>query len=287
MISVRLCGGLGNQLFQYATARRLAHKLGAELLLDTGWYEHRPSADTPREFELLHYAIDVNLPNAWEKLAFRSYGGRILRRLPLPRPWPRYRERSFAFDPAVLALPDGSYLDGYWQSAKYFDDIGSVLRRELTPAVAPGPEDQQVIHAMSRGVAVAVHVRRGDYVSHQAAAANHGLCSVDYYRAAIAAIAAQVPDAHYFVFSDDPAWTRETLRFPGPATFVDHNAAATAFQDLRLMSLCRHHIVANSSFSWWGAYLASHPAQQVIAPARWFAHGGDTADLIPAGWQRI
>ena len=287
MISVRLCGGLGNQLFQYATARRLAHSLGTELVLDTGWYDRIPSGDTPRVYELERYPVYGRLPTGRERLIFRSYGGRILRRLPLPRPWPRYGERQFAFDPAVLSLPDGTYLDGYWQTERYFADIAPLLRAELTPRLPPGPKDDAVAEQIWDSLAVAVHVRRGDYVTHQPASAHHGTCSLAYYRDAVERVTAGLGPAHFFVFSDDPAWTRENLKFPGPATFVDHNGAATAFQDLRLMSLCRHHILANSSFSWWGAWLAGHPEQRVIAPARWFANGADTGDLIPSRWVRI
>jgi hypothetical protein len=118
----------------------------------------------------------------------------------------------------------------------------------------------------------------------------HGLCSLDYYQEAVKRLSAQVSNPHFFVFSDDPAWTQENLRIAHPTTYVTHNDGAQAHEDMRLMSLCKHHIIANSSFSWWGAWLAAHPDQIVYAPARWFNRPDwsvDTRDLLPEHWQKI
>lgn len=288
MIVARLCGGLGNQLFQYAAGRRLAHARGTELVLDLGWYARTPSLDTPRVYELGHYPIQARPAVPGEALWCRLHEGRLLRRLPfLPRRWRHCREKSFAFDPLILDLPDNTYLDGYWQSYRYFADIAGLIRAELTPMVPFGPQDEKVAASIAKGDAVSVHVRRGDYVTHQAAAVNHGLCSLDYYKLALERILFHVERPHFFIFSDDAAWARKNLLLPGPATFVDHNGPATAFQDLRLMSLCNYQITANSSFSWWGAWLNPQPNKVVVMPKQWFANQRDTNTLASGDWIRL
>jgi hypothetical protein len=133
---------------------------------------------------------------------------------------------------------------------------------------------------------ISIHVRRGDYVSNTTAA-QHGVCGLDYYRRAVEYMLARLQSAHFFVFSDDPVWTRENLVLPGDATYVQHNVATSAFQDLRLMSLCKHHIVANSSFSWWGAWLNPGANKLVVCPKQWFVDDRDTSSLSPANWERL
>lgn len=285
MIVVRLCGGLGNQLFQYAAGRRLADARRTELVLDLSWYERKPSSDTLRAYELGHYSIQARPATPGEALWCRLHEGRLLRRLSLlPRRWRHCREKDFEFDPQVLDLPDNSYLDGYWQSHRYFEDVADLIRTELAPIARFGAQDEKVAAKIATGNSVSVHVRRGDYVTHQVAAQTHGLCSLDYYKAALARVLPHVAQPHFFVFSDDPVWTREHLPLPGPATFVDHNGPATAFQDLRLMSLCHHQITANSSFSWWGAWLNARPDKMVVTPRQWFARQRNIDSLIPDNW---
>jgi len=287
MIVVRLSGGLGNQLFQYAAGQRLAKLHHTELVLDTYWYAHTPRRDTPRTYELWHYPVQARLAVKAESLWCRMHGGRIARRLPfLPRRWANFREKGFAFDAAVLRLPDDVYLDGYWQSYRYFEDIGNSIREELSPLDDMGAQDNFIAAQMRDTQSVSIHIRRGDLVS-SPAAAQHGVCGLDYYCAAVQRVCSEVPAARFFVFSDDPSWTRKNLVLSGDTTFVAHNGAATAFQDLRLMSLCKHHIAANSSFSWWGAWLNPDPAKLVICPRRWFMDGRDTSSLAPPEWIRL
>lgn len=290
MIIVKISGGLGNQLFQYAAARSLAHKRGVELILDLNWFNHRPSSNTVREFELDGYEIQARKPNAGEQLWLKLHQGRFLSRIPIfPRRWQHFREQAFAFDPKVLDLPGNTYLDGYWQSYKYFSDIAQQIRTELTPKAVLGDIDQAVAREISHAnsQAVSLHVRRGDYVTNPAAAKTHGLCGNVYYEDAVKTVASSLQDPHFFVFSDDMEWVRGNLALPGKVTYVDHNGAKSAFQDLRLMSLCDHHIIANSSFSWWGAWLRCNEHGLVIAPAKWFADGRNTRDLTPPHWTRL
>lgn len=135
---------------------------------------------------------------------------------------------------------------------------------------------------------MSLHVRRGDYVSDARTHATLGVCSLDYYRAAVRYIADHVEAPEFFVFSDDIAWAQANLELGHPCHYVDHNRGAESYNDMRLMSLCRHHIIANSSFSWWGAWLNPRADKVVVAPARWFAGGNRVVDdLFPPGWVRL
>ena len=136
--------------------------------------------------------------------------------------------------------------------------------------------------------AVAIHVRRGDYISNQNTTEFHGICSLDYYHKAIDEIISKVNDPHFFVFSDDPEWTQENLKIDAPTTYVAHNSSDKNYEDLRLMSLCNHFIIANSSFSWWGAWLSRNESKIVIAPSRWFQDiKYNDSDRLPEEWKRI
>ena len=135
---------------------------------------------------------------------------------------------------------------------------------------------------------MSLHVRRGDYASDPNASAVHGLCSLDYYAAAVAHIGRFVPRPRYFVFSDDPTWASEHLKLPGDTVIVEHNDGATSYEDLRLMSRCRHHVIANSSFSWWGAWLNPRADKIVVAPSRWLAETTRACpDICPTSWVRL
>jgi hypothetical protein len=289
IVVARLYGGLGNQLFQYAAGRRVASAQGAVLKLDLGWF----SDGANRRYALAPFAISASVATSRDLALFVGQGvsARLrrrwleIRRGTRPR---RIRPRDERFDPTIMALRGDVYLDGYWQSEKYFADIEDLIRRELSVTTPLAGEDARVAGAILASPAVSVHVRRGDYASEPETAAVHGTCPAEYYEAASSLVMEAVPQPHFFVFSDEAAWARANLRLPGPATFVAHNGADAGHEDLRLMSLCRHHIIANSSFSWWGAWLSDNPGKMVIAPARWFRSPGyDSRDIVPAEWRCV
>lgn len=291
MIATRLEGGLGNQLFQYAAARALALRVGSEVLLDAGALGQVRSKVTPRAPELHRWRVRAQTaPPATQRALDRA---RRLRVLPAAwTGWRVYRERSLGFNSAFAGLKDGTYLVGYWQSPRYFQDCAATIARELQPAQPLSEATAALAHRIgAMPNSVALHVRRGDYVHLQSAARMHGALPLEYYRTAIARLRAQVAGAlHVYVFSDDPAWCAAHLPLArDERTVVDHNAGDRAWEDLVLMSHCAHHVIANSSFSWWGAWMADqrHGAhRQVFAPARWFsglAH--DVSDRFPSSWQ--
>ncbi len=298
MIIVRLSGGLGNQMFQYAAALRLAHVHDAVLKIDTSRLDKTEPLETPREYELGCFRITAGKAAAGERelcgdLAEKSRKPlfRVLRKcgfLPSNNGFRYYRERSFSFDGRVLRLPDNICLDGYWQCEKYFRDIRDTITSEFTLRDGPAGKNARLAEQIEACNSVSLHVRRGDYVANPAAAHFHGVCGLDYYSGAIEEIKKRVVAPHLFVFSDDPEWAATNIRSDIPVTFADHNGTGDGGRDLDLMRLCKHNIIANSSFSWWGAWLNENPGKTVIAPARWFQEPGiDTRDLVPKGWLRI
>lgn len=292
MIVIKLQGGLGNQLFQYATARTLAHHHSTSVAFDLRSLQGTPEASniTPRSYELSAFGIDPVQPPLLDSL---RYG---LTAVALPKPlgllvrrWKHvteYREKAMGYDADILKKTSANtYLIGYFQSERYFENIRDILRNELS-----------FINASNRKIlpdsptTVSLHIRRGDYVTNPKTRQVHGLCSLDYYQKAAAYLADRLGDIHLVVFSDDLAWAREHLLLPYPITFVDGHEGQSSYKDMQLMSRCHHHITANSSFSWWGAWLNPSPDKIVVAPSRWLAHEKDpseSADRIPTGWIRI
>jgi hypothetical protein len=297
LVITRLIGGLGNQMFQYAAGRALALRRGAALKLDVTGFA-AVGIHAKRRYELDSFPIHGSPASDVDLALFDRAGkarslrlDRILRLLRIGRrdgAWPIYREPHFQFDPGMPALQAPVYLDGYWQSERYFSDIAGVLRQEFTAEAPLDRENEALAAGIAAVNAVSLHVRRGDYVDDPTTNRFHGICAPDYYQRAVDFVASRVEAPRLFVFSDDLQWTRANLRFSVPMTFVDANPPDCGYRDMRLMTRCRHHIVANSSFSWWGAWLNPSREKIVVAPCRWFgASRNDTSDLIPPNWVRL
>jgi len=290
MIITQLLGGIGNQLFQYALGRALAVKHRTMLKLDTSAF----TTYNLRSYALDHFLIEASILTGEEirqlrldnpkKGEVKERFARLLARNVLPI----IKERSFEFDPAVLNAPAACYLQGYWQSPKYFAEIDALIREELAVRDPLVGKNQEIGDQICRATSVAVHVRRGDYVNNPATTQYHGTCGAAYYQSGELYLLDRARDLRLFVFSDDPNWAEVSLEFRSPTTHVRHNGDALAYEDLRLMMMCRHHIIANSTFSWWAAWLCRHSDKIIIAPRSWFRdakHGTD--DLIPNDWVRL
>lgn len=287
MIYVRLVGGLGNQLFQYACARALALRHGVDVVLDT---RELARGAAHAIYGLDRFAISARIGAESELPPARSQFMRYaLWRAGLMQP--RFlREKGLALNPTVLAAPDGTYLHGYFQSEGYFRDQVATIREELRFLSAPEGENAlwlDKINAEARSVSL--HVRRGDYVRSAKGQAVHGTCDASYYARAVEELRRRTGiEPLLFVFSDDPVWARKNLQPGAEMVVLDHNTAAAGAEDLRLMAACRHHITANSSFSWWGAWRNASPDKVVIAPSRWFADPRlRNPDICPADWVRV
>jgi len=285
MIIVNMKGGLGNQLFQYAAARALALHNGDTLKLEVAGLERANAVgDIYRPFGLGEFNIDKQIASAAEvqKLKY-PYGVfskvlRFLRQIIL-------KQTNTLWDPAFFAQHGDLFLDGYWQSPKYFESIRETLLAELTLARPLSAAGAAFAAQIKNTTAVALHVRRGDYIKNLQVAREFGPCTLPYYQAALAEIEKVVPEPTYFVFSDDLPWVKEHLPVGERAVFVK-GEGMTDVEDLVLMSMCQHNIIANSSFSWWAAWLNRNPGKIVLAPGNWFRDRAcDTRDLFPPGWR--
>ncbi|QOX79704.1 alpha-1,2-fucosyltransferase [Trichlorobacter lovleyi] len=290
MITVLLNGGLGNQLFQYAAGRALAEKHGVELFLDLSRLQHPKPGDTPRCFELAPFNIKASLLAEENRQPLGNYQA-CLHRLVLKAGIPLLgniilKEQGCGFDPLISRAPSSCVLDGFWQSERYFKQITGLLQQELS-LNSPSPALRKASSVLSDAT-VAVHVRRGDYVTNPAAASFHGICSQDYYRAAVTNILTCYPDSQFLVFSDDPAWCQEHLDLGQPFRLAVDMGVNGPAEELVLISRCAHQVIANSSFSWWGAWLNPSPHKLVVAPCRWFTDPAITTnDLVPETWVRL
>ena len=289
MIIVRLSGGLGNQMFQYAAGLSLSITRKTELCLDLAWFQNNPADVTKRAFRLDVFAIRAGI--AQTKQIKRIAEPSAIRRLfDRSKPYFRkniYYEPHFHYDPNFRRASSPIILDGYWQSESYFKDVAPAVRKDLRVISPLSADSQALAERIGNTRSVSLHVRRGDYVSNPKTFSYHGVCEPGYYTKAIATLKKQVGEMEIFVFSDDLDWVKENISAEFPMTFVNH-ADRQDYEDLYLMSLCRHNIIANSSFSWWGAWLNKNPGKIVAAPARWFNEvNANTNDLLPAEWLKV
>jgi hypothetical protein len=281
MILARITGGLGNQLFQYAAGRSLAIHHKTELLLDVTSFDK----DNLRKFDLSAFNIKTKYASVEQirKFSNYSYWRKISYRV-LPIQFRHvYTQPFFHFDKRFFSASYDVYLKGYWQSEKYFLPHKKIISNDFTLR----PEIIEKIKPLSlelkQSDSVSVHIRRADYIN-AAFKEYHGILDTNYYHKAIQLLKEKFPDASFYFFSDDINWAKENFRFEN-AVYVSGEISQTHFEDLYLMSQCQHNIIANSSFSWWGAWLNDNPDKIVIAPKNWFNKGPkDTYDLYPEGW---
>lgn len=293
MIIIKLQGGLGNQMFQYAFASVFAKKHKEKVLIDLSVLERTEKLRgfTPRKFELHIFNNQYNWATVDDiNLFFRlSYGNKIKKKLRFN--YPRvYTEPSFGFNyvAALLILP--VYIIGYFQNYKYFVGNENYIKSLfLFPIETLDEINLNVLKEIKNSNSVAVHIRRGDYVADKVTSDFHGICTKDYYMKAIETLSSKVPNCTLVFFSDDCDWVRKHFNDSSfRQIIVDINPGQDSWKDMLLMSSCRHNIIANSSFSWWGAWLNENPQKIVIAPKNWFAikEANDQIEL-PEKWIRI
>lgn len=291
MVIINLIGGLGNQLFQYAAASSLAKRSGRKLVLDISEFDmYQLHQLGLKHFNVLFDIADTKLMNNIKSGAQKSLIERALNKAGIYfSAFRYYYEPFFPVDHKLLNQKKGSvYVKGYFQSEKYFTDNIVNIREELKIITPPSAANIEVLDKISACNAVSLHVRRGDYVTDPEALRYHGVCDLQYYHHAVAFMAKEVNNPVFFVFSDDITWAKENIKVDYETHFVDINDADTNYEDLRLMSSCKHHIVANSSFSWWGAWLNTNISKKVVAPKKWFATDqNDTRDLLPDSWIKL
>jgi Glycosyl transferase family 11 len=286
MIVSHILGGIGNQMFQYAAGRSLSLHLNDYYTLDLKDFDRYA---LHHGYELKR-VFDVPIePTSPDEL--RSVLG--LRRLSLLKKILRRRQFSilrgqkfivephFNFWPKFFSLKSGSYLHGYWQSEKYFKSIEKVIRDDFSFKKPLAEKNLLISNQIHQTNAVSLHI--SDAKTNRIMS----VCDISYYERAISYMAAKVSNPVFYVFSDDMDWVKQSISIAYPTAYIDHNRGEDSYVDMQLMSLCDHHIIANSSFSWWGAWLNPSAKKIVVVPRLWFKNGNNDSDLIPNEWIRL
>lgn len=280
MIISQLKGGLGNQMFQYALGRKLSLQNNKVLILDLSYVKK----DSLRNYELVNLNIQAETSTKNQEQLFAK-ANKLQRFLPFYQLISEKSKR--AADHKFAATAGFTYLDGYWQSEEYFKDIRKQLIKDFQLKKPLDRASKKTLNLISKHNSVAVHSRRTDYVTNTAANKVHGVCSLAYYKKAIKYITKKIQEPHFFIFSDDINWVKNNLKLNN-CFYMDKNPIEKGFKDLELMKNCKHFITANSSFSWWGAWLSENQNKIVVAPKPWFAKKSlNEGDTVPIQWIRI
>lgn len=283
---VKFNGGLGNQMFQWAFGYALEKETGVETLFDMSFFEKKYA----RPYELDIFNLKVN------------FAENILLKLQLKLMW-KFRknlknksflgltffsEPHFEYYKYALKVKPNTYIEGFFQTEKYFKKYEEEIRQAFMFKNKPEKFNQDIIDEMENSNSVSIHIRRGDYVQKKRYQDVYATCSMDYYKRGADYIAQKFERPKLFVFSDDIQWVRANWDLPYETVFIDNNSGDKSFEDMRLMSNCKHNIIANSSFSWWGAWLNKNPQKIVIAPQKWFNDKKiNQEDVIPETWIRL
>jgi hypothetical protein len=290
MVICQLAGGLGNQLFQYAYGFSRAKNLDVQFKIDISFFEDYEW----HEYSLAPFKISAAIASKAEieKIKSRDFSlGHRFQRKFFGKKSHVVKEENLKFNSSYLDVNKNSYLIGYWQSAKYFEKNLTSLLSEFEFLNSPSVKNLKLIDILDKDhFSISLHVRRGNYANVESVNKTHGTLPMEYYEKAISYFGDLNENPTFYVFSDDIEWARLNLNIPYNAVFVDINDDNSDYEDLRLMTLCKHNILANSTFSWWGAYLNKNPNKSVIAPKMWFKDeilNQQTTDLIPKSWIRI
>jgi Glycosyl transferase family 11 len=290
MVVTELKGGLGNQLFQYAAALSLAKEKSTPLKVDVTCLE---TADeilgTYRNYKLRHLDNPPKIADAEELNYFNRFRKNKFHALLPFRKRKVLKEPSFSFYSSFFKYSNHVLMTGNWQSESYFSKNREVILAEISFHQLPLYTDTTtILSAIQSSQSVGVHIRRGDYVTNKIANDVLGTLPISYYEKASQVIQREQGTISYFVFSDDIQWASSNLPFLENAVFVDIDAQEKDITEFYLMSQCKHQIIANSSFSWWAAWLNTNQQKKVIAPEKWFNKAKyDTKDLIPSNWIRV
>lgn len=286
-VKVLLKGGLGNQMFQYAAARAIALRSGLNsVTLDASWFDksHDPSSTTKRAFELDFLSNDAVKISTGSRSALEIIPNSLKKLLPIRN---RLTETSLSFDSRATFTKPPVTLDGYFQSEKYFEDFKQIIANDFRVRTEALPTSLKKLHTeISTSKSLAIHVRRGDYLTNRNANSVYGITSLDYYQNSLAIMQADSRFDRLYVFSDDPEWVSAQEIFQKGE--VVQPSTDKSIWDLWLMSAAESFIISNSSYSWWGAWLGQSSEKKVIAPSPWFFQQPSLdVDLVPESWIRV
>jgi len=286
MVIVKIIGGLGNQMFQYAYAKALEQK-GYEVKIDISAFE---TYNLHGGYQLDKYNIDLKTSTKEESDIFytKNLFVKVLRKLGLDFS-ERIKEKSLLFDNKLLEIEDDSYLDGYFQCENYFKDIRKEILNQFVINQAVSDYTKKIENKIQNSrYSCSLHIRRGDFINNTNISI-HGACDIKYYKNAMKYLEEKIDDLFYFVFSDDIEWCRENLDIQN-VIYIESKEKRIPHEDIYLMSLCNHNIIANSTFSWWGAWINQNEEKIVIAPKKWFADDkmdNQSKDIVCESWIRI
>ncbi len=295
MIISKIYGGLGNQLFQYAFGRYLSIKNNTELKLDTTALEDKSIKGefTIRTFQLDLFSIHATIASVsdvekFKKSKIQKIKDLALLYLPIRFNNLYIKEPFFHFFNKALKTPENAYIDGYWQSEKYFSSIRELLLKELKPKNKLHEKTSELEVEIKTTQSVSIHIRRGDYISIKSNNDYYETCTPEYYTSAISYICDKLEEPVLYVFSDEPTWFEKNVKTNYKTIYIMHNTGNHSYEDMYLMSLCKHNIIANSSFSWWGAWLNANAHKIVVAPKKWFKiKSKNSKDLLPKEWIQL
>lgn len=273
MIVIKVIGGLGNQMFQYAAAKAISIEKKQKMFLDVDSF----NSYALHKYGLHHFALRTNFfkkPSDFKKIFIKFFGNKKI-----------YKEFDLGFDTDFFGLKGKPLiLEGYFQSELYFKKYEKEIREDFQIVSTLKPITIKTIDFIKSVNAVSIHFRRGDYIGN----AIHDTDKTEYYKVAVKNIENKVESPVFFVFSDDINWAKQNFKSTFETHYIDFNDAESNYEDLKLMASCKHNIIANSSFSWWGAWLNSNPEKIVIAPQKWFADEKlNEKDIIPQDWIKI
>jgi hypothetical protein len=293
MIIIKLQGGLGNQMFQFAIATILANKNNDIVLLEDSFFKRKEKMPgfTPRRFELGIFNNSYIIASSSDLLSFQrlSFVDKVKKKIGLNYPV-IYNEFSFTFEESLLYLKSPIYIKGYFQSYKYYLGYENMIKNIFSfPIDTLDKKNKKIFLKIKQNNSISIHVRRGDYISDKVTEQFHGTCSTEYYMKAIKILTSENKNCLLLFFSDDSDWAKEQFGLlPYSKIFVNHNLEGNCWKDMLLMSSCNHNIIANSSFSWWAAWLNKNPKKKVIAPKEWFRTKDlDTTTLLPEEWIKL
>lgn len=292
MVELILNGGLGNQMFQFAAAKALSLRLGTNLKLDL-YALNKHTTGTKREYEL--DIFDVNT-----QFTSRCKNKLLIKGHPIVKKNKKFVLKYFGcfldgsaivYVPEFEQLGGNITLHGYFQNPKYFGGYEEVIKTDFTFRYPLDTRNKELSKKIRESNSVSIHIRRGDYLTNEQARNNFATCSLEYYQIAIEYILQRVDNAQFYIFSDDIDWAKNNLSFANNLVeYVDWNNNKESYKDMQLMSICKHNIIANSSFSWWGAWLNNYKSKIVIAPNQWFNKEERNKDLLhfyPSDWIKI
>jgi len=293
MIIAELVGGLANQMVIYAAAKALSEHLQVELKIDIT----KINKDKKRNYALNHLNIGAKIATQKE-IDFVCQKSNLwiinkiknkVRKKCNGNTFGIYVEPSISYDPNFFSLKDNTFIRGHFINAKYFSAIKEILRHEFQIKSSLSKKSKELIDPITSSNSVSIHIRRGDYANERKTNEIHGLIPIDYYKTSIDLISNRIKSPNFYIFSDDITWVKENLQTTQEMHFIEHTNGETAYEDLYMMSQCKHNIIANSGFSYWGAWLNTNEEKIIISPKQWCADNklNDRFKLIPKEWLKI